>query len=501
MTLSKKRQSEIKKYRDDGYSAAETAKLMNIHINTIGNYFRKQRSISEEKPEIKPSPVPSETKRRFPPIIAKPEGDFRDDRYTPIEEPQPPWAKQLMSKVTDLESQLNNQVPQMPVQPIENQQNTQIPQMPFTPFENPNPNPNQYEIQNQLTDDLVWLNGFLSNFQLPQNLIKIMLRKYQLKNGFLPTVEELTTDISNATRNYKYTSFVADAYKTELNQRYYNYNTQQQQMMPGQPYQQPYQQQMQPVAPAPQASDLGRVKEVIDILNMVNNLKQQPDVVTNESIVTIFDRLLKDQKIAYYEGGGANVGRRSEHDVKYEENKDNFNLAKLKMSADDRKWDKIGSVVEQGISAAGNIITRTLADVTGEQKEIQGQYDGRSTYDLKCPACAGIITAPINAKQVICPSCAGEFEVLPQQPGEPIPQQPAGAGFTVEQPPSKPIIEQPMPVELPVEQVEKQPETFPETVPSVETRTPPERKSATAKELGGSKPSKKKKSTKIRERS
>lgn len=242
-------------------------------------------------------------------------------------------------------------------------------------------------------------------------------------------------------------------------------------------------------------------------------------------------KALEDQ-LRQYELKQVQRGR-TETDVKYEENKDKYDLERMKLAESGKTRDVIATAVEGGLSSMGAAIARTLQEVSTEkQTPIVGQYDGQHTWQLNCPACNGVITAPISNRVVSCPVCGKDFEVIPPQPEQPIPQKPLpitqpvpqgqqSAGFTVEQKPIEPIQPSPLPPEpvkdetlhvptqiettveptppeearqieeQPVEKIPERTPTAPETTPTAQA--PPERKSKTALDQAGQKLPEKKK--------
>jgi len=127
-----------------------------------------------------------------------------------------------------------------------------------------------------------------------------------------------------------------------------------------------------------------------------------------------------------------NKGGLSETELKYAESKDKFKLEEMKLHEQAKTRDTIANAVKGGFASVGSAIARTAQEVGSEkQTPVVGRYDGEHTWQLNCPSCNGMITAPISARVVSCPSCGGDFEVLPQQPDQPPPQQ-RTAGFTVE---------------------------------------------------------------------
>lgn len=162
----------------------------------------------------------------------------------------------------------------------------------------------------------------------------------------------------------------------------------------------------------------------------------------------------------------------SETDVKYEESKNKFEIEKMKIDEGAKTRDVLANAVTGGLGAMGQAIARTLQEGgTEKQTPVVGQYDGQHTWQLNCPSCNGVITAPISAKVVSCPTCGGDFEVLPRQSEQPIPQQSAGAGFTVEQP-IEPAPRQPEPVKDKTLHVPTQIETTVEPIPPEEEIIP-----------------------------
>jgi len=230
----------------------------------------------------------------------------------------------------------------------------------------------------------------------------------------------------------------------------------------------------------------------------------------------------------------SNRGGMTETELKFAESKDKFKIEEMKLQEGAKTRETIASAVKGGFASVGQAIARTAVEVGSEkQTPVVGQYDGQHTWQLNCPACQGMITAPISARVVSCPSCGGDFEVLPQQQGQEPPTQPT-AGFTVQQdidpipqvpyipseqveqapiperkrperkqPPGQipEIPQEPQPRQIPVEKVKPIKElqmTIEEPEPVREPlKEPPTRKSPTAADRAGKKtPSKKKKVTK-----
>lgn len=140
----------------------------------------------------------------------------------------------------------------------------------------------------------------------------------------------------------------------------------------------------------------------------------------------------------------AQRGGLSENDVRLQEIQSKHQLEMAKLSESGKTREAIASAVQGGFTSVGQAIFRTAQELGTEREiKLEGQTDNRDMWQTPCPNCNGLITAPLTAKMLTCPTCNKQFEVLPPE------SEPSRASFTVEppvqKPETKPIEPKPMP--------------------------------------------------------
>lgn len=114
----------------------------------------------------------------------------------------------------------------------------------------------------------------------------------------------------------------------------------------------------------------------------------------------------------------------TENELKYEELKDRHNLELRKLEEGGKTRETIAQAVKTGFSSIGQAIFRTAQEIgTEDQKEMPGYTDNKNMWQAECPYCHTPITAPLSAKQVICPGCNRQLELTDEQPPTPAPIQ------------------------------------------------------------------------------
>ena len=106
----------------------------------------------------------------------------------------------------------------------------------------------------------------------------------------------------------------------------------------------------------------------------------------------------------------------SETDLKYKELEDRQALELRKLEEGGKTRETIANAVKTGFSSIGQAIFRTAQEMgSEEQKPMPGYTDNRNMWQANCPFCGELITAPVSAKQVLCPGCNRELELNDQQ--------------------------------------------------------------------------------------
>lgn len=112
----------------------------------------------------------------------------------------------------------------------------------------------------------------------------------------------------------------------------------------------------------------------------------------------------------------AQRGTLTETELKMHESKDKLELEKLKLGESAKTREAIAGAIKGGFGTMGAAIARTAQEVGMEtQTPVTGRPEGEHMWQLNCPKCRGVITAPLSAKRVTCPSCNGQFDIMPPE--------------------------------------------------------------------------------------
>lgn len=138
-------------------------------------------------------------------------------------------------------------------------------------------------------------------------------------------------------------------------------------------------------------------------------------------------------------------GSMTEMEVRAQESKDKFELEKMKLGEGAKTRDAIAGAVKGGFVTVGEAIARTAQEVGMDtQTPVTGRPEGEHMWQLNCPKCNGVITAPLSAKRVTCPSCNGQFDIMPPTETEKPPLEsnapstvPIPEPYTEPQPPTR----------------------------------------------------------------
>ena len=129
----------------------------------------------------------------------------------------------------------------------------------------------------------------------------------------------------------------------------------------------------------------------------------------------------------------------SESDIRMQEIKDKQDLELRKLDEKGKTREAISNAVTTGFGQIGQAIFKTAQELGSEEKiQMEGTAQGEM-WQSACPYCNELITAPLSAKMIQCPSCGRRLEISPQGPA---PQQSRSqASFTVQPPIEQPLVE------------------------------------------------------------
>jgi len=174
-----------------------------------------------------------------------------------------------------------------------------------------------------------------------------------------------------------------------------------------------------------------RKMEMIGEINRLRTNLQQSQEIRNEIENRVRQmELMQSQK---------SVG---ESDIKMQEIRDHHDLELRKLDEKGKTRDAISNAVSTGFGQIGQAIFKTAQELGSEEKmEMEGVQQGEM-WQSSCPYCKELITAPLSAKVIQCPSCGKRLEMSPgpehqaqaQPQVQPHPPQDSGS-FTVTQPP------------------------------------------------------------------
>ena len=93
--------------------------------------------------------------------------------------------------------------------------------------------------------------------------------------------------------------------------------------------------------------------------------------------------------------------------------KEKLNIEREKLREKSKTREAIAEAVRSGFSSIGQALSRTLLE-SGSNTEyaVQGYSNqNQSLWQVQCPGCGAIITAPIGSKVIQCPSCNRKYTV------------------------------------------------------------------------------------------
>lgn len=362
--------------------------------------------------------------------------DYNKQQQQKKDEEPPEWAKAIIKDIDQLKKQ-QSQPPQIIQQPITEQQ----------PI--------------MMSEDGRFLADFLQRFGMPQNFIDIQLRKLNLRN-VIPSVAELSSDVSSFKKDFKFTNFLAENYNFELSHRY---QTHAQPTAYGNPVNPGYENTQLRATPSRtiiqnpdgttsyvvpasnvsvvssqpgyqpiQRDEMDTMDKFINIYDKINKNKDTP-----EQIIGLVKSILETDELQAYRSGRLGSGDKavSVHDVSMEEIKQKY-LLKNKIQTDSGEFTS--GIVKGVFQNLPQIIAKIPF---GDNKE-QPPPTGQLPIICPNPECQFPFVIEPGATIVKCPKCQSEFDV--------------------EQPPPEEYNISPPPVETP-EKTRKSDEVAPEHLP------------------------------------